>query len=90
MWCLYVSKVQLYIKSIFASPKRLNNGILLLRGAAWLRGEKEVLLGLLFWFGDLLDSPWQRRKWVGFVTVESGMAWRLVVCSCFAPGVLIL
>ena len=67
MWCLYVSKVQLYIKSIFASPKRLNNGILLLRGTSWLQDEKEVLLGLLFWFGDLLSGfPPAAEKMVFF------------------------
>lgn len=54
MWSLYVSKVQLYIKSIFASPKQLNNGGLLLHITSWLQGEKEVLLGLLCQFGDLL------------------------------------
>lgn len=64
MWHPYVSKLQLYIKGIFASPKWLNNGILLLRHTSWLQGGKEVLLGLLFWFGDLLSSPRQRRKWV--------------------------
>lgn len=63
MCCLYVSKVQLYIKSIFASPKWLNNGILLLCGTSWLQGVENVLLGLLLYFPDLLLSPWQQRKW---------------------------
>lgn len=84
MCCLYVSKVQSYIKSIFASPKWLNNGILLLCGTSWLQGVEKVLLGLLLWFPAPLVSPWQWRKWRCFCYI--GKSDLMVFCSCFTPG----
>lgn len=66
MWHLYVSKVQLCIKSIFASPKQLNNGLLLLPGTSWSQGEEEMLLGLLFGSRDPSGFPPAAEKMGGF------------------------